>query len=1093
MVNTFKGRYGRRRLRGCTLALLASAVLVAIMGGTAFASGPAFSVVSAADTTVAPNSDLNDYVTVRNVGDTPTDGSEIDLTITLPQHLTAVSAAPGVFTCTAEDGSPVAGASTVKCTTTFLTPPSLGLPLILTVHADGTASGVLTASFDVSGGGAAAPASTVDPTIVSATPPGFGIDAFDGQSTDAAGNPDTQAAGHPDALTTTFDFNTVANPALTAPPPYNGFTGDLWPVEPTKDAVVDLPAGVIGDPSVLTQCTPADLAVQVGALGAPLCAPSSQVGTVVVHFAGRPLPILPLPVFNMVPPPGVPARFGFNVLGIIATLNAHVRSDGDYGLSVSARNIPDGLAIATNTITFWGVPADHSHDAERWCPAGTPSPCSAGVPAKAFLRNSTFCPPAGTGLTTSLHIDSWFHPAAFNADGSPDLSDPNWQSASFISHLPPGYPVYPGPGQVNWGTITGPTGCEKVPFDPTFDARPIGQARASTPTGFQFDLKIPQTDDPGVLAQADLRKAVVTLPQGVHVSPSSAEGLEGCTPAQIGLLGTNFPEPNRIRFSTAEPSCPDGSKLGSVRIDTPLLPTPLTGSIYLASPNDNPFGTLLAIYLVAEGSGVIVKLPGKIETSANGQLTATFDDNPQTPFSDLQLSFDSGPRAPLVLPDACGTYTTHADLTSWSGKMVPIDSSFTVDQESDGSPCGGPTFNPSLSAGTTNAVSGAETSFVLSLARSDRDRKLGSVAVDLPGGLLGKIANAVLCPNGPANAGTCEDVSKIGSVAVGAGAGSNPFWITNGRAYITGPYKGAPFGLSIVVPAVAGPFNLGNVVVRSALYVDRHTAALKVVSDAFPTILDGIPLDLRAVRVLIDKPHFIVNPTNCAVRHVFGTITSADGIVAHAARRFQVTDCASLRLTPRMSLTVGGPHRTRAGVSTPLTATLRQPPGQANLRAVTVSLPTTLNALLPVLGRACTQAQFDAGHCGRGARAGSAVAVTPLLRDPLRGSAFFVKNPHRILPDLVVALRGQVAVDLVGKVSVGRGNRLTTRFDTIPDVAIRKFALRLVAGTNGPLGTTTNLCGAKARKATASIGFRGQNGLVLNVRQRLRIVGCRRR
>jgi hypothetical protein len=1069
----------RRRGRRLVVPLLLALGLVLAASTAAFAA-PQWSISSASNTTAAPGGTLDYWVMIQNSGD-PTDGSEIDLVITLPPGMTAVSVG-GFFSwgCTAGDGvSPVFGASVIKCTTTDVIegPGSNPAAPIVKVAVDPSAAGTLTTRFQVSGGDPSNPsASTVDPTAITDTPPGFGVDAFDGQLTaDPQGDPYTQAGGHPYALTTSIDFNTMENAQLATSPPYipSFPTSDLWPVEATKDVAVDLPPGLVGDPSGVTQCTAGDLAHSIGFNPDPLCAPSSQVGTTVVRanlfFVGQ--SVGTIPVFNMVPPPGVPARFGFNVVGTVITFDASVRSDGNYGLSVTSHDVPEALAIAGTSLTFWGVPQDSRHDAERWCAEGIHSPCSAGTPQRAFLRLPTQCPPAGQGLQTGLEIDSWMHPGAF-------------ETASFTTHDPPGYPAAPS----DWGPVDGPTGCDRVPFDPTFSATPIGAAQAGAPAGLHFDLRVPQTNDPGTIGQGDLKKAVVTLPAGMSVSPSSAGGLAACSPAQIGLLGTGFPEPSPIRFTSNEPTCPDASRLGTVKIDTSLLPEPLTGAIYLASPNDNPFGTLLSIYLVAEGSGVIVKLPGKIEANAStGQLTATFDDNPQLPFNELQLDFKGGPRAPLVMPDSCATQVTHAVLTSWSGQQaVASDSSFAL-------PCVPHGFSPGFVAGTQNPVAGGDSPFALSVSRGDQDQQLRSIAVDLPGGLLGRISSTVLCPDAAANAGTCQDVSKVGSVAVAAGAGTNPFWITNGRAYITGPYKGAPFGLSIVVPAVAGPFDLGDVVVRAAIYVDRRTAALKVVSDPLPTILQGIPLDVREVRVQVDRPHFIVNPTNCAERRVYGTVSSVDGAVAHASNRFQVGECDRLPLAPKMTLTVGGRHHTRSGSSTPFTATLTQTPGQANLRAVTVTLPTTLNALLAVLNRACTQAQFDAGHCG-GARAGSAVAVTPLLRDPLRGSAFFVRNPHRVLPDLVVALRGQVDIDLVGKVGVNpRTNQLTTKFDTIPDVSIRKFVLRLVAGANGPLGTTTNLCSARAKRATASIGFRAQNGKVLNVKQRLRILGCARR
>jgi hypothetical protein len=613
-----------------------------------------------------------------------------------------------------------------------------------------------------------------------------------------------------------------------------------------------------------------------------------------------------------------------------------------------------------------------------------------------------------------------------------------------------------------------------VPFDPELTASPRGPAKPATPTGFNFDLTLPQSDDPDAVGESDLKKAVVTLPQGVRVSPSSASGLGGCSPDQI-KLGTN-----------ADITCPDSAKIGTLSVTTPALDQPLHGSVYLATPNDNPFHTLIAIYLVAKGPGFVLKIPGKTEADpVTGQLTATFDNNPQLPFSNLHLEFDDGPRAPLVTPNQPGTYTTHAVLTSWSGKTVTSDSTFTV--SADGAQNG---FAPVMNAATENPIAGTDSNFVLGLSRSDQDQAFSSLTVQTPSGLLGRIANTVLCPDAAANAGTCQDASKIGDVAVGAGAGTNPFYINNGRAYITGPYKGAPFGLSIVVPAVAGPFDLGNVIVRSAIFVNRTTAALKVVSDPLPTILQGIPLDVRDIHVLIDRPHFFINPTSCAEKTIYATVTSTQGAIAHPNARFQVGECANLGLAPKLSMTVGARHHTQAGVSTPVTATVTMPPGDANLRSVSVALPGTLNALLPVVNRACKLAEFQAGHCGNQAKIGTAVAVTPLLRDPLRGSVYFVKNPARILPDLMVALRGQVALDVTAKVHIPGGKRLATQFDTIPDAPITKFTLRIVSGRNGPVGIATNLCSAKGRSATAAVGYRGQNGKIVQTNVRLHINGC---
>jgi len=895
----------------------------------------------------------------------------------------------------------------------------------------------------------------------------FGAEAFDGQVTaDAAGHPFTQAGGHPFAASTTVTFNTFTHPVF----------GPGWPVAPTKDLFVDLPPGFVGNPTIGEKCSLPDLA-----LAPPTCPVASQVGIATVRWspgsAGD--TIGPIGVYLMVPPPDVPARFGFNVSGTVVMLDADLRSGSDYGLSVDAKDISEGLAVNGTSLTLWGVPADTSHDSQRACP-GLPFPsntCGSQAALKPFLRNPTSCTPDGTGLPTTLHLDSWFNPGDF-------------KNATFVSHKPPGFsqpgtpfPLNPLPPD-QWGAPIGTTNCDRVPFDPSLTVTPgaiDSPAQAGKPSSFTFDLTLPQSELPDAVATSDLKKAVVRLPEGVRVSPSAADGLDACSPPEIALK------------STAGPTCPNGSKVGALTIETPLLDDPLTGSIYLATPHANPSGSLVALYLVAKGPGVIVKLPGKVAMDpVSGQLTATFDNNPQLPFSRLHLEFDGGPRASLVLPSRCGIYTTHAVMTSWSGATVFANSSFTLSRDGKGAPCPSQGFAPAFEAGTVNPVAGASTPFVLSLTRSDADQELRSLSVDMPQGLVAKIKGVPLCPAAPAAAGTCGEESRVGSVTTAAGAGPNPFYLP-GHAYLAGPYKGAPFSLSIVVPAVAGPFDLGTVVVRAAIVVDRHTAALHVVSDPFPTILDGFPLQVRVVRVAVDRRTFIRNPTSCAEKHVRAAVGSVTGTVAQVSSRFQVGNCNALALKPRMQLTVGAKGHTRAHSSTPLTATLTQTPGQTNLKSVGVTLPLLFNARLDVVNNACTRAAFEAGHC-EAAKAGSAVAVTPLLPHALRGGAYFVKDPHApigSLPNLIVALRGQVDFDLVGTITIPGGTLLSTTFDSVPDVPITKFILRLRAGQHGPVGTVANLCTGSARRATAHLKFEAQNGKSTSTDQRLRIAGCR--
>ncbi|HEX4805065.1 MAG TPA: hypothetical protein VFU94_04120 [Conexibacter sp.] len=657
---------GGRRLRGIvvTLAMAAGACLLCSAAATA---SPAWRIDALSNTTAAPGGTLDYLVQVTNVGDADSDGGELDLVAALPAGVTAVStanaSAGSSFSCTGPGGSAVAGASTVTCAETDIVPAHGFRTLRLTVAIDPSATGSETSSFQVSGGGAPS-ASTVDLTTITPTSPPFGIRAFDGQvAADPAGDLLTQAAGHPFAASTEIDLDTTTNPN----PPF----GPLWPVEPAKDLLVDLPGGFVANPIDASQCTATLLANAPGGEPEPLCPPSSQVGTVLVRMNDLPGPVVlgPLPLFSMVPAPGEPARFGFDVAGTVVTLDARLRSGADYGLTLDAADVPQSLPVAGMSLTLWGVPADPSHDPERACPGqldpwrGGPT-CASGALLKAFLRNPTSC--TGAGLPTTLKADSWTDPGAF-------------VSTAFLSHLPPAYPSPPS----GWGAPVGLTGCAAVPFDPSAAATPASTAQAGQPVAFAFDVSLPQSADPAVLAEADLKGAVFALPEGMRVSPVEANGFAGCSPAQIDL------------HTPAEPTCPDASRVGSVTMATPLLSQQLTGSAYLATPDDNPFGSALALYLVAEGPGLIVKLPWEVQANpVTGRLTATFDDFPQLPLANLSLQLSGGPHGWMALPDACGTFTTHALATSWSGRVVALRSSFAVSQGAGGGRCPIPTPPP---------------------------------------------------------------------------------------------------------------------------------------------------------------------------------------------------------------------------------------------------------------------------------------------------------------------------------------------------------------------------------------------------------------
>ena len=678
-----------------TVGALLSGVVIAIaiamvvsMGPAASAAfaDPAWRIDSLSNTTVAPGSVLDYVVEARNVGNAPTDGSTTTVTATLPEGMTVISGdmfrSPPTA-CTAANGGPLLGATSVTCTTdrVVVVQGQFGtLRLRLRVAVDGGAAGTLVSEFGVSGGGAASAASTVDPVEIGG-PRGFGIDAFDGSSdADAGGAPFTQAAGHPYSISTSIDFNTITNPAPAL--------GDRWPVEAVKDVFVGLPPGLVGSPAGVAKCDLPDLANAAGNDPRPLCAPSSQVGTAMIHWKAAQNVYGPFPVFNIVAPPGVPARFGFAIAGAMVVLDAQIRSGGDYGVTVASHNVSAAVAIAGTEVTFWGVPADASHDLERACPGqlapGMEGPtCTSGAPQTAFLRNPTACTAPGVGLPVTLRMDSWQRPGVF-------------EEASFVSHNPLGYP-FP---RSDWGAPQGPTGCSNVRFDPSISAQPTSTV-ADSPTGLNIDLSIPQEalSNPAAIAQADLRKAVVVLPEGLTVNPSSADGLAACSLAQIDLDGEN-----------TEPACPAASKFGSVTVDTPLLDEPLQGSVYLAAQGDNPFRSLLAMYIVAKGPGVVLKLPGHVEADpVTGRLKTTFDDNPQLPFSKLSLSLKTGPRAPLATPTSCGPKAFEADLGSWAGQTVSETDSFTIDCPA------GNGFAPAFRAGAVNPKAGAFSPFVVQI------------------------------------------------------------------------------------------------------------------------------------------------------------------------------------------------------------------------------------------------------------------------------------------------------------------------------------------------------------------------------------------
>ncbi len=917
-------------------------------------------------------------------------------------------------------------------------------------------------AMSISGGGAL-PRANSNTVNFSTTPAGFGVEQLEQVALNENGSPDTQAGSHPFEYTTTMQLNEG--------------TSKL-----PKDLHFNLPPGMIGNPTVLPQCTLEQFSTRLGGGADPLdeCPNNTAVGVANIWLAGR-YTGTTVPVFNLVPNVGEPARFAFNIFGVPVILDTSVRSGGDYGVVVSANNINTVEEFTASQVTFWGAPADPSHDKFRgwsclfggiWTTVGgedelPPCPVSAPGAQKAppFLTMPTSC----TGpLHSSVEADSWKQQGLYS-------------DAEYTWH--------DGAGPL------GLDGCNRLPFEPSISVTPDGQ-NASTPTGLAVTEHIPQDDtlNPVGLAESDVKDTTVALPTGVQISPAGGDGLSACSMEQIGFEGPTAQ--GGLGFSHEEQTCPESAKVGTVSIKTPLLPNPLKGAAYLAQQDSNPFGSLVAMYIVAKDpvSGVLVKVAGEVVPNAvTGQLVTTFKNTPQLPYEDLELHFFGSARAPLTTPPLCGTYTTQASIEGWSENPPSEPSSaFDITAGPGGAPCSDPQpFTPGFQAGSLNLQAGAFTPFELTMSRPDADQTLSRVELQMLPGLLGTLSTVKLCGEPQAAEGKCGEESLIGHTTVSAGLGDSPYTVVGGKVYITGPYKGAPYGLSIVNPAKAGPFDLGDVVVRAQIRVDPHDAHLTIVSDPLPTILDGIPLQIQNVQVAVERPEgFTFNATDCEPMKITGTLTSTEGVSASESTRYQVTNCLALAFKPSLTASTSGKTSRANGAS--LTVKLGYPAGpyDANIAKVKVELPKQLPSQLKTLQKACTAATFEANpaNCPPVSIIGHATATTPVLPVPLSGPAYFVSHGGEAFPSLIIVLQGYGAtVDLVGSTFISKAGITSSTFKTIPDVPVGTFELTLPQGPYAALTANANLCKSKLVMPTE---FVGQNGVVLKQSTKMAVTGC---
>jgi hypothetical protein len=917
---------------------------------------------------------------------------------------------------------------------------------------------------------------------------GFAEDGLVVAATNRDGSPDTQAGSHPYAYATTIalnqevrdDFNAFSAEPEEVPFPAGG---------DAKDIEIDLPPGFVGDPAATPPCPFEKFHHGVGFLGlfGNECPAASQIGIAELEFdsaiEGKHHQIYFPQVFNITPSVGMPAQFGFDLLGVPVVLVPRVRTGGDDGVSVQFTSLPQGFDLVRGKLTLWGVPSDSGHDPERgFCWNGDLSgfggsgfyegkpaitgreaeeKCSFTGLKRPFLSMPTSCTGA---LKIRAQIDSWHAPGIFKETET---------------------------------SLPGMTGCDRLDFSPRVVAQPE-PAQAASPSGLSVEIVVPQTyENSAGLAEANLKDTTVTLPAGVAVNPSAADGLAACGETEFGL------------HTVAEVACPDASKLGEVQVTTPLLPHPLVGGVYLAQQGNlpgngsNPFGSLLALYIALKDpySGVLVKLAGEVKPDpATGQLVTTFLNNPQVPFDRLKLSFFGGPRAALVNPPLCGMYTTETEMTPWSGGASATPSwSFQIGSGPGGSPCvASQPFSPGLVSGTLSNQAGGFSPFSLTFDRSDGEQNMSRIQVETPPGLLGSLAGVVLCGEPQAAQGTCGAESLIGHVTVGVGAGSNPFYET-GKVYLTGSYGGAPYGLAFVVPAVAGPLDLGVVVVRAAVNVDPHSAALTVTSEPLPQILQGVPLHIRAVNVTLDRERFIFNPTSCNPLSIQARMTSALGASALVSTHFQATNCAALSFHPKFSVTTSGRTSRSRGASLdarliqagaggqPILATNG---GQANIARVKVELPKALPSRLTTLQKACTAQTFQSNpaSCPAASLVGYAKASTPLLPVGLTGPAYFVSHGGEAFPSLIIVLQGYgVRVDLTGSTFISKQGITSSTFAAVPDVPVSSFELYLPEGPYSALAANGNLCKQTLKMPTEMLA---QDGLVIHQNTPIGVTGC---
>lgn len=1059
----------RPGLRASVAAAMAAAALAG--AAPASASTPWWHLDSGSRPSSIPTGGSGELVvTAENVGEAQTSTEPVTVSDVLPAGLRATGIAgtapkDGVGSSLGETVALTCSLEHLSCESSGHIAPYDTIEMRIAVQDVGAQSGEANAVTVIGGG---APDAHISRPVLVGQPAGFGVEGYELAAEAEGGGAVTQAGAHTFQVTGSIllDQGSDAAPLTSAP--------DAGPAVPARDVVAKLPPGLVANPSAVARCLSWQFAQARPGDEQDQCPYRTAVGVASVIFdQGGLTRTVATPIFNIEPEPGEPAQFGFFVPieDVPIVLRTSVRSTEDWGVDLSSSEIPQDAGISSVRVTFWGVVGSWLHNQSRgWgCLAearGRTDHYEGCTPVEeseppAFVTLPTSCT---SSLASSLEADSWTAPGAF---------------ASFPASEP----------------LAALTGCQNVPFSPAISTA-TSTGSASSPSGFSFDLTYSREGltSSTSIAQSNLLDTVVSLPEGLTIDPSAGVGLGACTPTQYAEATLSSPQ---------GAGCPEDSKLGTVEVETPLLFTTIYGSLYLATPYENPFpepghpgGSMIALYVIARSRaerGIIVKLAGRVHADPNtGRLTVFFENDPPLQFDRFNFHFREGAQAPLISPSTCGTYTTTAQLTPYSTPENPLmdTASFQVSSGSEGSACPGsvPPFEPNIQANTLISHAGSFSPLYVTLARTDAMQEIGSYSTVLPVGLTADLTGVAKCPVADIEAArrntgvqeeqqpSCPQASLIGHSLVGTGVGAILDYVP-GALYLSGPFHGDPLSVVSITSAVVGPFDLGTVVIRFGLRIDPYTAQVSIDptgSEPIPRLIDGIVVHVRDIKVSIDRPNFTINPTSCNARPISSTLTSISGQKADTSTLLHAERCDELKFKPHFSASTSGKTSRRRGAS--LSVKLSMPlklGSESNIKLVKVELPRQLPAELPTLQQACTAAQFNANPagCPPGSIVGHARATTPILPEPLSGPAIFVSHGGVEFPSLVLVLQGYgFTIDLVGATYVSHEGILSSTFHTIPDEPVGSFSLTLPEGRHPALAADTDLCRLTAGMIAKDLG-----------------------